>query len=173
MSHRTFEEIQRFNQVWIWIVIVGVSLISVVQIPLVLLTSAGSEPMPTSSILVIIFSLVFVIGLNALFFFSRLITKIDSSGVGITFKPFINKQQLFMWEDVEKAYVRKYKPLWEYGGWGVRYRWNSRAYNTSGNVGLQLILKTGKKVLIGTQKSQELESYLKRYIFTNTELSKD
>ncbi len=121
--------------------------------------------MPTSSILALIFSLAFVIGMNALFIFSRLKTKIDSIGVGITFQPFINKAKIFRWDEIEKAYVRKYNPLWEYGGWGIRYRWNSRAYNTSGNIGLQLILKTGKKVLIGTLKPDDMELFLNKYIF--------
>lgn len=165
MAHRTFEEIQRFNQVWLWIVIVSISLLLIVQIPLALINSAGDGPLPTSSILILIFSLAFVIGLNALFIFSRLKTKIDSIGVGITFQPFINKPKIFRWDEIEKAFVRKYNPLWEYGGWGIRYRWNSRAYNTSGNIGLQLNLKTGKKVLIGTLKPDEIELFLNKYIF--------
>jgi len=141
MTHRTFEENQRFNQIWLWILIIGVSLVSEVKIPLILIKSAEGEPMPISSKLMIISLLVFMIGLNALFTFSRLKTKVDSDGVGITFSPFINKQLIFKWDEIEKAFVRKYKPLWVYGGWGVRYRWNSRAYNTSGNMGTTYIKK--------------------------------
>ena len=173
MTHRTFEETQRFNQLWLWIIIVCVSLLAAIQVPLSLIYAAGERPMPTSSTLVIIFSLVFVIGLNALFSFSRLKTKIDSTGVSIIFKPFVIKPIIFKWDEIEKAFVRKYKPLWEYGGWGVRYRLNSRAYNTSGNMGLQLYLISGKEVLIGTQKSQELDSYLKKYILTDRKITKE
>ena len=173
MAHHRFEETQRFNQPWLWIVIVGVSLLVIVQVPISLIYAAGEDPLPTSSILAIIFSLVFAVGLNALFIYSRLITRIDKNGVGITFKPFFNKEKIIRWAEVEKVFVRKYKPLWEYGGWGIRNRWNSKAYNTSGNIGLQLILKTGKKVLIGTQESEEMESFLKKCILTDSEINKN
>ena len=112
-------------------------------------------------------SLVFVIGLNVLFFFSKLKTKIITEGVSVVFHPFFTKPKLFRWEDIEKAFVRKYQPLWEYGGWGIRFGMKGRAYNTSGNKGLQLLMKSGKRILIGTQKSDELDAYLKKYIFTN------
>ena len=166
MTHDIFEETQRFNQIWLWVIIVCVSLMLIIQVPVNLINSSGTDPLPISSVLIIIFSLVFVIGINALFIFMRLKTKINDEGVAVIFRPFINKPQQFPWDDIDKAFVRKYKPLWEYGGWGIRYRWNSKAYNTSGNTGLQLIMKSGKKILIGTQKADELDSYLKKHIFT-------
>jgi hypothetical protein len=57
--------------------------------------------------------------------------------------------------------VREYRPLAEYGGWGVRGFGKNRALNVSGNFGLQLVMKDGAKMLIGTQKPQELEDFLK------------
>jgi hypothetical protein len=33
---------------------------------------------------------------------------------------------------------------------------NEKAYNISSNMGLQLVLKIGEKILIGTQKTEEL-----------------
>ncbi len=68
------------------------------------------------------------------------------------------------WEDISKAYIREYKPVAEYGGWGVRGFFSSsgRAYNVSGNVGLQVELKNGKKILIGTQKQETIEELLAR-----------
>lgn len=166
MAHEIFEEKQRFNQVWVWVIIIGVSIMVIVKIPLELIESAGEESMSGSSIVTLVFSLGFIFGLNALLYFSLLKTRISSSGVEVTFRPLINKPKIFKWDEIEKAFVRKYQPIWEYGGWGIRLRWNSKAYNTSGNQGLQLILKSGKKVLIGTQKPEELDSYLKKYIFT-------
>ena len=34
------------------------------------------------------------------------------------------------------------------------------AYNVKGKMGLQLVLKNGKKILIGTQKTEELKQIL-------------
>jgi len=169
MTLRTFEEIQRFTQIWIWIVLIGVSIAIILQVPLSVIHKSGNEPMTVSNALIIIFSLVFVIGINALFYFARLTTRISDQEIQITFRPFINKPKTFRWDEIKEAYVRKYKPIWEYGGWGIRYRWNGKAFSTSGNQGLQLMFKSGKKILIGTHKPDELASYLKKYIFTDNQ----
>jgi TATA-box binding protein (TBP) (component of TFIID and TFIIIB) len=59
--------------------------------------------------------------------------------------------------------VREYAPLSEYGGWGLRYSVNhGKAYNVSGNQGVQLFFTNGKKLLIGTQKPEEITAILKQ-----------
>jgi hypothetical protein len=50
-------------------------------------------------------------------------------------------------------------------GGASEFAGNRRAYNTSGNMGLQLIMKNGKKILIGTHKPDELDAFLKKAIF--------
>ncbi len=122
-----------------------------------------------TSLVVFFITMLIVIGLILMVFFLTLKTKIDKEKIEITFRPLINKPKIYKWSDIERAYVRKYKPIWEYGGWGIRYRWNSRAYNVSGNYGLQLHLKSGKKVLIGTQKPGELSKFLEEYIYKSPE----
>jgi len=86
-------------------------------------------------------------------------TEINSSNIKLTIKPFISKQIPF--SDLESWSVRTYKPIKEYGGWGIRFGRNGTAYNISGNKGLQLVLKNGKKILIGTQKDSELNRVMK------------
>ncbi|MES2389410.1 MAG: hypothetical protein V4543_15515, partial [Bacteroidota bacterium] len=62
-----------------------------------------------------------------------------------------------------KAYIRTYSPMGEYGGWGIRYGINKGwLYNVSGNMGLQLELLDGKKVLIGTRKPDEIIAALRK-----------
>jgi hypothetical protein len=91
----------------------------------------------------------------------RLHTRINSTGIYYRFFPFHLKKKALLWDDVATATVRKYSPLGEYGGWGVRYGFKSgTAYNVSGNTGLQLVLKNGKKILIGTLKPEELQTVL-------------
>jgi hypothetical protein len=58
---------------------------------------------------------------------------------------------------VSEYYARVYRPILEYGGWGIRCGFKgARAYNVSGNKGVQLILQNGKRLLIGSQKPDEL-----------------
>jgi hypothetical protein len=169
MPYQTFEESQRFSQIWLWIIIIGVSIIMVVQVPLSLIQESGDKPMSGTNMIILVVSLLFVVGLNLLFLVAKLKTKINNDGIYITFFPFFTKPKNFPWNEIKEAYVRKYKPIWEYGGWGIRIRWNNRAYNTSGNMGLQLIMKDGKKVLIGTHKPEALDEFLKKYIFVENQ----
>ena len=72
------------------------------------------------------------------------------------------KKKFFSWEEIEKISVREYSPLLEYGGWGYAEERVEEhiMYNVKGNIGLQLVLKNGKKILIGTQKAEELKQIL-------------
>ena len=169
MPHYAYEETQRFNQVWLWSLLIAVSTFIIIKVPVSILSSSSDEPLSTPAIVSLLGTLFFVIGINALFYFLRLKTKIDKEGISFTFKPFINRPKVYSWNNIKEAYVRTYKPIWEYGGWGIRYGMKGRAFNTSGNKGLQLILNSGKKILIGTQKPEELENFLKKYIFTDLE----
>ena len=60
--------------------------------------------------------------------------------------------------------MRTYKPIVEYGGWGLRSGvfGSGQAFNVYGNIGLQLELKNRKKLLIGTQKKYEIEKALEQ-----------
>ena len=91
-------------------------------------------------------------------------TTIRSEGIYYRFKPFRRKPRFHQWADIERFYVRKYNPIREYGGWGVKKgrKKASTAFNVRGNMGLQLELKNGKRILIGTQKAEELERVVKK-----------
>jgi hypothetical protein len=120
----------------------------------------------------------------AIYFLFSLQTIINKDGIFVKMMPIMRKYKQFSWEDIENVYVRKYNPILEYGGWGYRsglgrnFNINSglkmrigmgtkggfgkgTAYNMRGNIGLQLELKNGKKVLVGTQRGEEIEEILK------------
>lgn len=96
-----------------------------------------------------------------LFLVLRLKLEIDGKSIQYRFYPFHFSWQTINWSDVASAEVRKYKPLSEFGGWGLRVGFKGKAYTVSGNKGLQLHLKNGKKVLFGTGRPDALASFLK------------
>jgi hypothetical protein len=59
------------------------------------------------------------------------------------------------------AEPRTYSPVLEFGGWGIRVGGGGMAYNVSGNEGVQLVLKSGRRVLIGTRQPDVLMSALR------------
>ena len=80
-------------------------------------------------------------------------SEIDQFGVKVKSWPFADKN--IKWKDIESAEVIQYGFV---GGWGVRL-WTKygTVYNTGGKTGLFVKLKSGKKVLIGTRKPEELK----------------
>lgn len=115
----------------------------------------GDKPMSDSG-LIITTALVIIILLvsSYLLFGSKLVTTVDRKSLKIVFWPYFRKPKVFESSQIEKFEIRKYKPLKEYGGWGVKTGTKEKgmAYNVTGNIGMQLYLKNGKKVLVGTQR---------------------
>jgi len=90
--------------------------------------------------------------------FIRLKTKIANNSIYVAYLPFIRKWKKITAQEVDKYEVRKYRAMLEYGGYGMKRRRKvGQAFTISGNIGLQLYLKNGKKILIGTQKKQAIE----------------
>ncbi|MEN5195064.1 hypothetical protein [Sphingobacterium faecium] len=97
-----------------------------------------------------------VVGIIIFFSFINLKTTINEEGIAIQFFPFLLKTKLILWSQLDDLYVKDYNPIADYGGWGYRNGSQGKAYNTKGSVGLQLIFKDGSRLLIGTQKKDEL-----------------
>ncbi len=139
-----YEEVQPFDQLWIWL-LMGMELVILV----IALIAAGQA--------------IWTVGLGlgamtltmALLSSLKLYTRMDAMGVHFRMRPFHFKEQTIAWEDIDQIHVRKYSPILEYGGWGMRYGRNGKAFNVRGNYGIQIVKKNGKKVLIGTQRPED------------------
>ncbi|HEY0057553.1 MAG TPA: hypothetical protein VGB56_00375, partial [Flavisolibacter sp.] len=91
-----------------------------------------------------------------------LVTRICNDGIYVRYPPLQGSFSRFTWENIDRVYIRTYSPLREFGGWGIRFGVMGTAYNVSGTVGMQLILKNGSKFLIGTNKPEDIASVLQR-----------
>ena len=103
--------------------------------------------------------IVALIAIAALFLSTKLETEVRSDHLRVRLFPFHIRHREIAAEDLSECYARTYKPIREYGGWGIRYSFRKgigRAYNMSGNKGVQLVFKNGKKLLIGLHKPDEL-----------------
>ena len=65
---------------------------------------------------------------------------------------------------MSRHYVHTYDPIGEYGGWGIKYGKMGKAYNVSGNRGVQLEFADRKSILIGSQKPEQLDSAIEQYL---------
>ena len=62
--------------------------------------------------------------------------------------------------DIVSAEAATYAPIAEYGGWGIKGRPGNSALNARGNRGVRLTLRDGRRLLIGSQRPDELASAL-------------
>ncbi len=152
-----YHEVQQFRQVWIWVLVSALAgLVWYAAVSQLLLHRPfGDRPMP--DILLVVFWIIFGIGLPALLFFGRLVTEVRDDGIYIRFFPFHRSFRRIAFNELKRYEVRTYRPILEYGGWGIRYcRCSGKAYTVSGRHGLQLELLNGKRLLIGSQRPEEL-----------------
>ncbi|WP_026839319.1 hypothetical protein [Gillisia sp. JM1] len=155
---KVFQEKQQFRQWWL-IAILAIT-IGGVFLNIYYETEGFSNiESNTASILTLIFTALII----ASIFFLELRTKIDSKGITANFDPFPFFKRHYNWSEIDKIYVRKYSALTAYGDWGVRGFGKAKAYNVSGNYGIQIVTNENKSFLIGTQKPQDAERVLKRY----------
>ena len=94
--------------------------------------------------------------------FLRLETRVEKDLVRARVFPLHLSFRKFTWEEIEKHEVVTYRPLRDYGGWGIRLGRNGWAYNMWGTRGVLLYLKKGKTQLIGSQRADELASAIAR-----------
>jgi len=161
MSKALFTEKQKFRQLWVIFILLGITLIMVFGFVQQIIRGIpfGNNPAPDWMMYLMV---LLPIGIFGFFFSLTLHTRVDKNGIEFRFFPVHRKSRVIKWESTNKVYVRKYKPIAEYGGWGFRRGRGGFAYNTSGNMGLQIELKDGKKILIGTQKAEELQKVLEK-----------
>ena len=162
---KVFKEEQGFTQGWLHLLL-AVSFI----VPLVLITNEVIEKGWSNTdarvgFIVVIISVLLTYG----FIFSlKLRTRIDETGINFRFLPFHLSNKHIAWSELKSSYVRNYQAISEYGGWGMKggKLWNKSkgvSYTTKGDVGIQLELQSGKKILLGTQRVEEAKQVLKTY----------
>ena len=159
MTPPIFEEKQSMIKTWGGKIVLLLGLVFVVLFIRQLTINAQMTTSTWTSYGVFLFS---ILGLIWLFSKATLTTHLSKEGITVHYPPFVKKKH-FAWTSIDKVYTRHYKPIGEFGGWGLRNNGSSLAYNVAGNFGLQLEFQERKNILIGSQKQEELETFI-RYL---------
>ena len=160
---RIFKEEQRFTQTWL-LVLITISML----VPMFLIIKEFSQENTSMSLNEFLFTIILMPLCIVPIFFLKLKTRIDEKGIHFQFFPFHFKTRTITWSELKSAKSRKYDAITEYGGWGLKSSFLSRkrkgiAYTVSGDLGIQLVTVNDKKILIGTQKKNEVSAVLKTY----------
>ncbi len=116
---------------------------------------------PASDPVLIVLWLLFGIGFPIFFLSLKLTTTVTEMAIYVQFKPLMIKQQTIPFSEITSIQVETYHPIKEFWGYGIRLSIDgAKAYNIKGNHGIRIELKNGKKMLIGTQKTDEIKEVL-------------
>jgi hypothetical protein len=158
-----FEETQRFRQWWLWVLLViAVAGVWVTFIAKFLVGRLNGDKPDFDGGMFAIWLLVGV-GLPLLFWFCRLQTRVTEHVIWLRFTPFHLKPVQIPIRGIISAEAVTYSPLMDFGGWGIRWGLKGKAYNVSGNHGVQLEYGAdGKRLLIGSQNSPALAEAIRK-----------
>lgn len=165
MEKLLFKEEQRFIQWWMWLILGSVLLAIVIPIANELSAQSWDISSEVFSRLILYGSVavLFIVAALIVLLLSRLKTKITYKGIFITFPPLKRKSYRIKVQEIERYEIRTYRANREFGGHGMKRRRKvGMSYTVSGNIGLQIYFKNGKKLLIGTQKKQAIEHAMEK-----------
>lgn len=132
----SFREVQRFRQPWLWALLAFVSIVSVV----------ASGPLG-----------VVVAGAIVAFMWSlRLETEVRPDGLYVKFAPFHRSFRHVAWDEMNSFEAVTYRPIRDYGGWGIRWSPGKLAYNVSGAQGVRIDRPDGKELMVGSRRPYDL-----------------
>jgi hypothetical protein len=154
MNEAEFYEEQKFTQKWllailysVWVMVVGAALLLFI----------GKKTGIWAPIQLVLCATVFVVGFKSL----RLQSKITGDAITYRFFPLQRRFRVIQKSEILHLEVITYKPLSDYGGWGIRIGRNGMAYNVKGDKGVLIRLASQKNILIGTSKPEEMASFLR------------
>ncbi len=170
MNKSFFNEEQKFSTPWIWLVIFPALGLLIFFLKFNELNSDIANQGEKDDIIGLLiiggFMFVMMTGLTILFYKMRLLTQVKPDGVYFKYPPFVNKERLISKAEISSFEIRKYNPRREYNGHGVkkgrRFKQSGMAYTVSGRIGLQIYLKNGKKILIGTKRKEALKHAMEK-----------
>ncbi len=148
-----FTEKQKFNQWWVWVILISVNLLNGIIVYQALQSNESNKTVMIIYFIALCFILI-------LFCFISLTTKVTEKEIAIQFFPFHFKERKYLFSAIEKVEVIQYNPIMDYGGWCIRYGLKGKAFNIRGNWGLKLTFNTKRTLLIGTQNPEELKKII-------------
>lgn len=143
-----FREVQPFTKnPIVWVAIAGVALSVAVPLSMPIIRDNLSGPLTATFLLPLLFVVWFLV--------MRLETEVREDGVHLRFRG-LWFPKTFAWELIDRAEAVEYRPIRQYGGWGIRRGREGWAWNVYGSRGVRLHLRDGKNFLIGSGESEQL-----------------
>jgi hypothetical protein len=164
----TFREVQGLRQWWLWVLLLATAAGTVgvfgygIYAQVIEGRPWGDNPMSDTALIVTgIVTSILAIGVAAVILSARLITEVRSDGLYVRFFPI--RWFAIPYTTIASYQSKTYHPIRDYGGWGIRWGREGKAYIAGGTEGLDLLLNDGKRILIGSRRLQELEAAVRTW----------
>ena len=158
-----YREIQYFNQPWLRIIIIlpAAAVLASFVFTLSHDTPIGNMGTVQDDWANWLFIFVVTFTFPVIFFSSKLVIEVTKEGIRYRFYPFHIHWHRLLWNDIQTADARVYRPIREYGGWGIRFGRYGKAYNVSGNEGVLVTLTKGETIMFGSRQMNDFEVAIK------------
>jgi hypothetical protein len=158
MNNIEFKETQQFKAKWAYLLCVLLSCFIAFLIygclqQFIEGKPFGDKPAPDW---VLAAAIILLVSIFILIYFAKLETLINEDGVSYKWSPIHKKYKQITGEQTGKAEIINDG----FAGFGWHCTKYGQVNNTAGSTGLQLVLKSGKKIVIGTQESTELLNFI-------------
>jgi len=153
-----YSEEQRFRQIWILLLVGFIAILAWYSFLLQIVIGEPFGTNPAPDILVLILLVIFGIIFQVWFLVMRLEVQVTRTDLRFRMFPLHIQWREVPLATIVKAEAVTYRPILEYGGWGIRIGKKGWAYNVSGNRGVQVTLEDGKSFLLGSLQPERLAS---------------
>jgi len=150
-----FREVQRVCQWWIWLVVIVLAAFAWWTFLSQIVGGAPVGTTPAPDTIVWILAILIGIALPTFTLAVNMTTIVESDAVVVRYFPIYRRTVNL--REIRSCRARDYRPIRDFGGWGIRWGFRrGMAYTVSGSRGVELELTSGRKLLIGSRRPEEL-----------------
>ena len=163
-----YHEVQQFRQIWVILLVGFLAALAWYTFAIQIISGEPFGTNPASDSVVLIILAIFGIAFPFWFWLMKLEIQVATMTLRFRMYPLHLSWKEVPFADIASVMAVVYKPIREYGGWGIRFGRKGMAYNVSGDRGVQVTLKSGKSFLLGSLRAEELELVLRSKIHPGT-----
>ncbi|MDE2678587.1 MAG: hypothetical protein OXI76_11835 [Gemmatimonadota bacterium] len=121
------------------------------------ITGRSGDGMSQSAVLALVgISVALLLVLSLTVAFIRLDVEVRADHIFIAFGPVHLIRKRIRFSEIESVRGLTYRPLVEFGGWGIRPRPRRTAWTIRGNQAVAVTLKSGRQIYVGSEYPQRL-----------------
>lgn len=117
---------------------------------------------PTPDMVVWVIWAAFGIAFPAVCALMRLEVRVTDDRLEFRYFPLHPAWRIVSLDDIRKVESTSYRPIREFGGWGIRFGRRGRAFTVSGTGGVWITLRSGREFLLGSRRPDDLADALTR-----------